>query len=71
MTTDVLETHLVAYLSLREALGFQMHAENGSFPRSWRMSTPKSPVVRSEPRWLWSGPARPLRTEARAVPPDA
>ena len=27
MNTDVLETHLVAYLSLREALGFQMHAE--------------------------------------------
>ena len=32
MTTDVLETHLVAYLSLREALGFQMHAEKRILP---------------------------------------
>ena len=32
MTPDVLETHLVAYLSLREALGFQMHAEKRILP---------------------------------------
>jgi integrase/recombinase XerD len=32
MTTDVLATHLVAYLSLREALGFQMHAEKRLLP---------------------------------------
>jgi hypothetical protein len=32
MHTDVLETQLVAYLSLREALGFQMRAEKIILP---------------------------------------
>jgi len=32
MHTDGLETHLVAYLSLREALGFQMRAEKIILP---------------------------------------
>ena len=32
MTADVLDTHLVAYLSLREALGFQMRAEKILLP---------------------------------------
>ncbi len=34
MNADMLDTHLVAYLSLREALGFQMRAEKiGGVPR--------------------------------------
>ena len=37
MTADLLDTHLVAYLSLREALGFQMRAEKCSCPSSSRM----------------------------------
>jgi integrase/recombinase XerD len=32
MTADLLDTHLLAYLSLREALGFQMHAEKILLP---------------------------------------
>jgi integrase len=32
MSADVLDTHLVAYLSLREALGFQMRAEKLLLP---------------------------------------
>jgi integrase/recombinase XerD len=32
MTAEILDTHLVAYLSLREALGFQMQAENILLP---------------------------------------
>ena len=32
MSADVLETHLVAYLSLREALGFQIRAEKLLLP---------------------------------------
>src|SRR4030095_1652026 len=32
MSTDVLETHMVSYLSLREALGFQIRAEKLLLP---------------------------------------
>ena len=32
MNTDFLDTHLMAYLSLREALGFQMRAEKIILP---------------------------------------
>ena len=32
MNADGLDTQLVAYLSLREALGFQMHAEKRILP---------------------------------------
>ena len=32
MSADVLETHMVAYLSLREALGFQIRAEKLLLP---------------------------------------
>lgn len=32
MTADMLDTHLLAYLSLREALGFQMQAEKILLP---------------------------------------
>jgi len=32
MTADLFDTHLVAYLSLREALGFQMQAEKILLP---------------------------------------
>lgn len=32
MTADLIDTHLLAYLSLREALGFQMHAEKILLP---------------------------------------
>ena len=32
MTADMLDTHLLAYLSLREALGFQMRAEKILLP---------------------------------------
>ena len=32
MNADFVETQLVAYMSLREALGFQMHAEKVLLP---------------------------------------
>lgn len=32
MNTNVIDTQMVAYLSLREALGFQMRAENILLP---------------------------------------
>jgi hypothetical protein len=32
MTADVLDTHLVAYMGLREALGFQIRAEKRILP---------------------------------------
>ena len=51
MNTDVSETQLVAYLSLREALGFQMRAEKILLPEfvAYCESARASPV-QSVPR---------------------
>ncbi len=50
MHADGLATHLVAYLSLREALGFQMRPRKSSCPSSSRMCKRKSAPAPSVPR---------------------
>ena len=71
MNADLLDTQLVAYLSLREALGFQMRAEKILLPEFVAFVKAQGTPVRSVPRWPSSGPARHPRTAGRAVPRDA
>ena len=68
MTADFLDTQLVAYLSLREALGFQMRVETVLLPEFVAfVKTNRSPV-RSVPTWRLSGLARHRCVEELAAP---
>ena len=56
MNTDVLDLHLVAYLSLREALGFQMRAENILLPEfvAYVKAQPNSRPIRAQMALAWA-----------------
>jgi integrase/recombinase XerD len=69
MTTDVLETHLVAYLSLREALGFQMHAEKRILPAFVAYVNAQEPrrPIRAQMALEWACQASPHRGPSGAA----
>jgi hypothetical protein len=56
MNTDVLDTQLLAYLSLREALGFQMHAEKRLLPEfvAYVKAQPNSHPIRAQMALEWA-----------------
>jgi hypothetical protein len=80
MHTDIVDTQLVAYLSLREALGFQMRAEKIILPEfvAYVKAQPNSGPIRAQMALEWacqasthrgpSGAARRL-SMARGVSP--
>ena len=61
MNADLLDTHLVAYLSLREALGFQMQAETRLLPEfvAYVHAQPNPRPIRA--LMALNGPAKPPR----------
>lgn len=69
MTTDVLETHLVAYLSLREALGFQMHVEKRILPEFVAYVNAQEPrrPIRAQMALEWACQAAPHRGPSGAA----
>ncbi len=56
MNTDCLDTQLVAYLSLREALGFQIHAEKIILPAfvAYVTSQPDNSPIRTQMTLEWA-----------------
>ncbi len=56
MNADLLDTHLVAYLSLREALGFQMQAEKHLLPEfvAYVHSQPNPRPIRAQMALAWA-----------------
>jgi hypothetical protein len=56
MHTDIVDTQLVAYLSLREALGFQMRAEKILLPEfvAYVKAQPNSGPIRAQMALEWA-----------------
>jgi integrase/recombinase XerD len=56
MNTDFLDTQLLAYLSLREALGFQMHAEKRLLPAfvAYVKAQPNSTPIQAQMALAWA-----------------
>jgi len=56
MNADLLDAHLVAYLSLREALGFQMQAEKRLLPKfvTYVHSQPNPRPIRAQMALAWA-----------------
>jgi hypothetical protein len=56
MPTDFLDTQLMAYLSLREALGFQMHAEKRILPEfvAYVQAQQHSSPIRAQMARAWA-----------------
>jgi integrase/recombinase XerD len=56
MQTDIVDTQLVAYLSLREALGFQMRAEKIILPEfvAYVKAQPTSGPIRAQMALEWA-----------------
>jgi hypothetical protein len=71
MSDSALHLHLDAYLSVREALGFQMRAERTLLRDFVHFSRPALPLAPSVPSAPWTGPVPRQPGGGRAEPPNA